>query len=313
MRLEIAMIAETQDFRSLMTTTMRMMNPSRRHLTLDGTDIHHISLGKQGGRLAVLLHGLGGSTETFRDLVPFIPPSYHIVSVDIEGFGKTPLNRGKPLSFARYVSDLHNLISHVQEHSPNSATATTNGIGDGSNKEPVLLIGHSLGGIISLHYAARYPTKVAGLLLLGVGRSMRGIPPAQQRMRDLAKTAREKGMDTVGEIAVKTNFPADRDNDNAHEREVQDAVSSCSAEAYAATAELVASDDHHDPDYGVIACPAMFVAGDKDIISPPQRSKDISSLLGGPSEVLVVESGHHMILQDIGGVKKALTKLLTML
>ncbi|EXJ71426.1 uncharacterized protein A1O5_05234 [Cladophialophora psammophila CBS 110553] len=286
---------------------------SKRHLTLDGTDFHYISSGNQQGRLAVLLHGLGGSTETFRDLLPSIPSSYHIVSIDVEGFGKTPLNEGKPLSFARYVSDLHDLITHVQEHPSTSTAETRNGASSNSSTEPVLLVGHSLGGIIALHYATLYPAEVAGLLLLGPGRSVRSIPPAQQRMRDLAKTAREKGMDQVGQIAVKTNFPADRANDGAHEQQVLGAVASCSAEAYAATAELVASDDHHDPDYSLIRCPAVFVAGDKDMISPPQRSKDISSLVGGPSEVVVVKSGHQMILQDIEGVAKALDKLLAML
>ncbi|KIX95333.1 uncharacterized protein Z520_08850 [Fonsecaea multimorphosa CBS 102226] len=280
---------------------------STRHLTPHGTDIHYISSSNQGERLVVLLHGLGGSTETFRDLIPFIPPGYQVIDVDLEGFGKTPLNPGKPLSFARYVSDLHDLITYIQEHpSPSAAGAS-------SNKEPVLLVGHSLGGIISLHYAAQYPAKVAGLLLLGAGRSVRGIPPAQQRMRDLARIARERGMDEVGQIAVKTNFPADRTNDSAHEQQVREAVESCSAEAYAATAELVASDDHHDPDYSLIKCPAVFVAGDKDMISPPQRSKDISSLVGGPSEVVVVQSGHQMILQDTEGVAKALGNLLAML
>ncbi|OAG36997.1 hypothetical protein AYO21_08748 [Fonsecaea monophora] len=285
---------------------------SRRHLTLNGTDVHYISSGNTEGPLTVLLHGLGGSTETFRDLIPFIPPDYHIISIDIEGFGKTPLHPGKPLSFERYVSDLHDLITHIQEHSSTSTAGTGNGIKHNNSKEPVCLVGHSLGGIISLHYAAQYPSEVAGLLLLGAGRSVRGIPPAQQRMRDLAKTAREKGIQEVAQIAVKSNFPADRVNDRSHELQVYDAVASCSAEAYAATAELVASDDHCDPDYSLIKCPAVFVAGDKDMISPPQRSKDISSLVGGASEIVLVKSGHQMILQDIEGVTKAFNKLLAM-
>jgi hypothetical protein len=47
--------------------------------------------------------------------------------------------------------------------------------------------------------------------------------------------------------------------------EVQNAVSQCSAEAYAVTAELVASDGRFDPDYKQITCPAVFVAGDTEI------------------------------------------------
>ncbi|EXJ79398.1 hypothetical protein A1O3_08900 [Capronia epimyces CBS 606.96] len=304
---------------------------SHRHLTQAGTDIHFLSSGEhqQQGRLAVLLHGLGGSTETFRELLPFIPPNYQVINVDVEGFGKTPLNQeGKPLSFARYVSDLHDLITHVQESGSAStssststagtatATATTaiNGNSSSSNRsqEPVLLVGHSLGGIISLHYAAQYPTQVAGLLLLGPGRSLKSIPPAQKGMQALARTAREQGMDAVAQMALQSNFPADRDNEPAHVQQVRDAVASSDAEAYASTAEAIASDDHHDPDYSRIRCPVVFVAGDKDKISPVQRSEDISALLGGPAEVVVVKSGHQPILQDLEGVTKAFDKLLAM-
>lgn len=288
-----------------------MKKASRNHLTLNGTNIHYVSSGKEQGRLVVLLHGLGGSTETFRQLLPSLSSNYQVISVDIEGFGKTPLNLDKPLSFVRYVSDLHDLITHVQEYSSTPETSRNRDLSNDSGA--VLLIGHSLGAIISLHYAARYPTEVVGLVLLGVGRSIKDVPPAQQRMRDLAMTARKLGMDAVGEIAVKSNFPTDRENQEVHREELRQAVTSCSAEAYAATAEVVASDDHLDPDYSLITCPAVLIAGDKDMISPPQRSIDISSLLGGSTEVFVVRSGHQMILQDLEGVQRALSTLISRL
>ncbi|KAK5047600.1 hypothetical protein LTR84_006697 [Exophiala bonariae] len=289
-----------------------MTGVSRHHLTPNGTYIHYFSSGNLQGRLAVLLHGLGGSTETFRKLLPSIPSGYRIISVDIEGFGKSPLNTNKSQSFARYVSDLHDLIAHVQKYSP---TPATTGTGNNSRSESaaVLLVGHSLGAIISLHYAAQYPIAVTGLLLLGVGRSIKGIPQAQQRMRGLATTARQHGMEAVREIAVKTNFPTDRENEEVHVQELTQAVTSCSPEAYAVTAEVVASDDHQDPDYSLIQCPTVLVAGDKDIISPPQRSVDISKLLGGSTEVFIVTSGHQMVLQDLKGVQQALRALIARL
>jgi len=202
----------------------------------------------------------------------------------------------------------------VQEHSPAPApNGTGNSSSSSSHDTAVLLIGHSLGAIISLHYAAQYPTEVTGLLLLGVGRSIRTIPPAQQRMRDLATTARQQGMDAVCEIAVKTNFPTDRENQDEHIQELWKAVISCDPEAYAVSAEVVASDQHFDPDYSLIKCPAVFVAGDKDMISPPQRSIDVSNLLGGSTEVFTVTSGHQMILQDLDGVRKGLSALVARL
>lgn len=272
-----------------------------------GTNIHYIASDRTGP-LVILLHGLGGSTDTFRTLIPSIPPTYRAVAVDIEGFGKTPLNASQTLSFPRYVADLHDLITHLQER-PGSSVVAANGEVD--TQPQTWLIGHSLGGIISLHYAATYPAQVAGLLVVGVGRSIRGIAAAQQRMRDLATTAREQGMDAAAEIAVKSNFPADRESEPAHTEQVRLAVSSCDVEAYARTAEAVASDEHIDPDYGRIVARCIFVAGDGDMISPVQRSKDISRLVAGVAEVEVVRSGHQMILQDQEGVEQALRKLLS--
>jgi pimeloyl-ACP methyl ester carboxylesterase len=271
---------------------------SKHFVTSGGTDTHYIVAGGDNGRLVILLHGLGGSADTFDDLVPLLPQTDKTVAVDLEGFGKTPLNPGRPLSFPNYVADLHDLITHEQQarHS-------------GGSHQKILLIGHSLGGIVSLHYACTYPTQVAGLMVLGVGQSVRNIPPAQQRMRDLAATARQRGMGAVAEVAVKMNLP---DAASADQKErVRAAVASCDAEAYAQTAEAVAGDDHVDPDYGSIACPCVFVAGDADVLSPVQRAEDLAPLVGGGRvQVSVVKSGHQMILQDLDGVKRALETLL---
>jgi hypothetical protein len=43
-----------------------------------------------------------------------------------------------------------------------------------------------------------------------------------------------------------------------------------------------------------------------------QRSKDLTGLLGGASEVAVVDSCHHMIMQDLEGVKATLAILLAL-
>ena len=67
---------------------------------------------------------------------------------------------------------------------------------------------------------------------------------------------------------------------------------------------------HKDPSYDVILAPAVFVAGDKDVISSIERSKDLSALMGGKSWVEVVKSGHQPILEDLAGVQQAIERLL---
>jgi len=295
------------------------------YTTPNNTKVHYTSSGKGLGPIVLFLHGLGGSTKTFSRLLPYFPQRHHLVCVDLEGFGETPLNSPSThLSFSRYVSDLHSLITHLQE----PLSATTNGLQsstsqsgartDGGEASPkhkqVILVGHSLGSIISLHYAAEHADKVAGLLILGVGRSVAGIPAAQERMRALGSTAREQGMEAVAEVAVKTNFPPDGScEEDVYKVEVRTAVAGCDPKAYALTAELIASDDHRDPDYSKITCPAVFVSGDQDILSPVQRSIDVSKMMGGRTALVVTKGGHQMILQDLKGVREAVYTLLGMI
>jgi 3-oxoadipate enol-lactonase len=86
-------------------------------------------------------------------------------------------------------------------------------------------------------------------------------------------------------------------------------VSASNPEAYAQTCESVIHLDHKDPLYQEILCPVVFVVGDKDLISPVQRSEDLAKLVGGRSWVDVVKSGHQPILEDLSGVRRAIDGL----
>ena len=80
-----------------------------------GTKLHYLQSGKADGPLLIALHGLGGSTSTFQQLLPSIPNNYRTVLVDFPGHGKSPLIASeKPLSIKSHVSDLGNLITHLQ-------------------------------------------------------------------------------------------------------------------------------------------------------------------------------------------------------
>jgi 3-oxoadipate enol-lactonase len=91
---------------------------------------------------------------------------------------------------------------------------------------------------------------------------------------------------------------------------VRKAVLEANPEAYARTCEALVDVGHKDPSYDVIVAPAVFIAGDKDAISPIARSKDLSTLTSGKSWVEVVKSGHQPILEDLAGVQQAIQRLL---
>lgn len=163
--------------------------------TSSGTNLHYLQGGDSSGPLLVCLHGLGGSTETFLPLVPFLPQDFSIVLVDFQGFGKTPLAKPQEkISIAKHVSDLGDLITSLQGYSGLSASSK------------VIVVGHSLGAIIALHYGAQHPEVFGGLLLIGPGRAAGHITAARRRMLDLAATVRQRGIQVAADAASVSNF-----------------------------------------------------------------------------------------------------------
>lgn len=284
------------------TSALTMSTPtpaSSFFTTPSGTQLHYLQTGTPSGQTLICLHGIGGSTSTFTPLLPFLPQTLNIILVDFPGHGKTPLPKTQPLSIAGHVNDLHHLITSLQTSSPEA--------------QKVILIGHSLGAAVALHYTAQNHELVAGLALLGVVRAISHIPAARQRMLDLAKNTRENGIGFAADVASKTNFyedEADRKADPAAREAVRSAVAASDPEGYAQTCEAVADFGHKDPEYEAIKCPAVFVAGDKDIISPVDRSEGLSKCLGGKTWVEVVKSGHQQVLEDSEGVGRAVKGLL---
>jgi 3-oxoadipate enol-lactonase len=269
-----------------------------------GYKIHYISFGDSTGQIVICMHGLGGSTTTFETFIPLLSPTCSVVSVDFPGFGKSPLPTGPDaprISVADHVANIHHLVASLQAAAPAGSAAAT---------KPVLLVGHSLGAIVSLQAAATTTAKFGGLLLLGPGRAGSRIPPARAAMLDMAALVRTEGISAAATKAEVTNFYADTPERTVPpelKKAVYDAVAASDPEGYAQTCEAIVADDHVDPDYSAIKCPVVFVAGDKDMISPVSRSEDLAKLVGGPTEVQIVRSGHQPILEDLEGVKLALS------
>jgi pimeloyl-ACP methyl ester carboxylesterase len=166
--------------------------------TASGTKTHYLQGGNPSGPLLICLHGLGGSTETFLPLVSSLLQTHSVVLVDFPGFGKTPLTESaRPLSIEGHVADLGDLIASLQGTSSSPASSG------------VVIIGQSLGAIVALHFAARYPQIVGGLTLIGTGRAAGHIPAVRQRMLDLAAAVRKEGINYAAAAAAKSNFYED--------------------------------------------------------------------------------------------------------
>jgi hypothetical protein len=179
----------------VLTTMTKQTLLSSFHITSSGSKLHYLQTGCSSGPLLLCLHGLGGSTETFIPLLPYLPSCYSIVLLDFPGFGESPfIPKSTTATVSGYVADLGEFIAALQ------------GFARPLQARDVVIIGHSLGAIIALQYAAQYPETIGGLALLGSGRAAGQIPAARQRMCDLAAAVRTKGLDFAANIATESNF-----------------------------------------------------------------------------------------------------------
>lgn len=103
---------------------------------------------KVGAPLVVFLHGIGNSGLVWSDIIKGLPKDVSYVSLDLLGFGSSK----KP----NYVD--YNLNIHAK-----SVMRTVKNLN--FSPSSIILVGHSLGSLVSIEVAKKYPSKITNLLL----------------------------------------------------------------------------------------------------------------------------------------------------
>jgi pimeloyl-ACP methyl ester carboxylesterase len=106
------------------------------------------------GSPVLLTHGLGDTASTWDHVVPALALDHRVTCWDLRGHGRSEA----PSDPARYSRDIAiaDLLRMVDEVAP-----------------PITLVGHSLGGYLSLAVALRHPELVRGLVMISSGPGFR--------------------------------------------------------------------------------------------------------------------------------------------
>jgi pimeloyl-ACP methyl ester carboxylesterase len=117
-----------------------------KRISLNGQPVHYFELvPEKASGVLVMVHGLGTSASTWVNILPYIG-RYRILAPDLPGFGLTPAPDTVP-TIDEYVQFLEDFVHTVI-------------------KEPVALLGHSMGGWITMKYALAHRDRVQHLLLI---------------------------------------------------------------------------------------------------------------------------------------------------
>ncbi|HEY8841578.1 MAG TPA: alpha/beta hydrolase [Candidatus Dormibacteraeota bacterium] len=115
-----------------------------RAVDLDGP-VQFLDFGGEGKPL-LMVHGLGGSADNWMGVGPGFAKNHRTMAIDLAGFGRTPLFH-RSAALGANAELVHRFTKEV--------------IG-----EPVILMGNSMGGHISILVAADHPDWVSKLVLV---------------------------------------------------------------------------------------------------------------------------------------------------
>lgn len=153
--------------------------------------IHACEYPGQGPTL-VLAAGAGQDSRTWNPLVGLLSEQAGVVTFDRPGFGQSPAVDGPrtPTAIAR---ELRSVLEHFEVSGP------------------VVLVGHSMGGVHVLRYADLYPEDVAGVVLLDTP------PPGfeEERLTLLIDDEREQRRRVLAEGRSRAPSMVGRERDGA--------------------------------------------------------------------------------------------------
>jgi len=231
------------------------------------------------GDPVVMVHGLGGTTNTWTPLLPALTNAKRI-RIELPGSGRS--HRAHAL----------------QDNTPNNGLLSIDVLVDAVLRvcgqlaiSRAHFAGHSLGTIVCQHLAVRAPERVRSLALFG---ALPAPPePARQGLRTRAAKARDEGMFGIADAIVQAALSSStREQLPVVVAFVRESVLAQDPEGYARTCEALAAAEPAAIE--AIDVPTMLVAGDEDAVAPVQVARDLARRIGDAQVEVLTRCGHWM-------------------
>ena len=121
-----------------------------------GTELSFLTAGDPSSPAVLLLHGFPSSANTFRDVIPTLAETSHVVAPDLPGFGESePLPRP---SFEAFGDVILELLAHLR-------------VG------PRFIYLHDFGAPVGFHVAMKDPDSVLGFIVQNANAHRSGFGP----------------------------------------------------------------------------------------------------------------------------------------
>ncbi|HTB00221.1 MAG TPA: alpha/beta fold hydrolase [Bradyrhizobium sp.] len=242
-------------------------------IELDGVALRYELCGK-GERTLVLVHEMGGSLESWDDVVPRLSKSRRVLRYDTRGAGLSQKARGE-LGIDTMADDTAALLDALKIEGP------------------VALAGIAVGGAIALHFAARYPERTSAVV---VGSPATGVAP-ERRPAALDRVARIEaaGMAFAVEDSMRNGYAPELRGDIKRFERYRARWLGNDPASYATIWRMLAGLDMQD-ELGGLRCPVLVIGGSLDRVRPPPLAEATAKSIPG-ARYIELRTGHYMSVQ----------------
>ena len=237
----------------------------------------------QGSRVVVFLHGLFGSTEHWTGTMEHLAEDYRSIAVQL------PLDRkgDRRNHGVQSIGELTEMVDRSLEAA--------------KVDYPVALVGNSLGGLLSIDYALRYPDRVCGLVLAGSA----GLQERSLTDGNKPKATREFVRGVIGGIFYDQALVTDELVEDWFET-----MSDRNYTRFILRISRATRDRNVQQELHQINTPTLIVWGVNDQITPPEVGRHFQSSIRGSKIVFLESCGHVPNVEQPDQFNRQLTEFL---
>jgi pimeloyl-ACP methyl ester carboxylesterase len=245
----------------------------------------------------VFLHGWLGSSFCYSNQIDYFSKAYRVLVLEHKGHGRSDRPENASYTLPEFAEELNQALDKL--------------IGD----EKFVLIGHSMGGMISLVYATtlNFKKRLKGLILMSTTPKFEN--PGVQEYINLIKAGElslEPNLEDLNNMLVPLCF--NQKYIQTHEETIKKFVEEKLINSEdVAFKTLIAFVDHYNVEDKLeeIEVPTLILAGDEDIMISPEDSKSMQrKIKNSELKIFSPNIGHYIQFEALEEYNKAVENFL---
>lgn len=250
-------------------------------MEINPVDLYYEEHGQ--GIPVIFLHGFPFDHSIWEPLVPMLRDRARLILPDLRGFGRSPVT-DETYTMRLQAEDIARLMDRLEI-------------------EKGVLVGHSMGGYISLAFAQAYPNRLLGLGLVAT-QSAADSPERRQARYKTAEAVAHKGARVVASNMVSTLTPK-----VDLVEPISDLILKAPSAGIVGALKGMAERSDLTGDLSRIAVPAVVLLGSSDQLLPRERVEMMAQMMPKGWLVEIPNAGHMLMMEDPQAVAAHLIEL----